>query len=86
MSKAYIPDRVDIVWLDFDPANGKENGTYRPALILSYKAYNKATGLVISAQHQPQRRKIGSPCHKPGQRLGCCLRYRANNVMAGSQS
>ena len=47
MSKAYIPDREDIVWLDFDPTKGKEIGTYRPALILSYKAYNKATGLVI---------------------------------------
>lgn len=47
MSKAYIPDREDIVWLDFDPTTGKEIGKYRPALILSYKAYNKATGLVI---------------------------------------
>ncbi len=43
----YIPDRNDIVWLDFDPTKGKEIGKYRPALVLSGKGYNKATGLLI---------------------------------------
>ncbi|TAN70700.1 MAG: MazF family transcriptional regulator [Methylobacter sp.] len=43
----YIPDRRDVVWLDFDPQKGKEAGKYRPALILSSKAYAKQTGLVI---------------------------------------
>lgn len=47
MSKVYIPEREDIVWLDFEPTKGNEIGKYRPALILSYKAYNKVTGLVI---------------------------------------
>jgi len=43
----YIPDRRDIVWLDFEPQKGKEAGKYLPALILSSKAYAKRTGLVI---------------------------------------
>lgn len=43
----YIPDRNDIVWLDFEPVKGKEIGKYRPALILSSIDYNKQTGLVI---------------------------------------
>ena len=43
----YIPDRKHIVWLDFEPAKGKVIGNYRPALILSSKTYNKASGLVI---------------------------------------
>jgi len=43
----YIPDRSDIVWLDFEPQKGKEVGKYRPALILSSKAYAQQTGLVI---------------------------------------
>jgi len=34
----YIPDRKHIVWLDFEPAKGKEIGKYLPALILSSKA------------------------------------------------
>lgn len=47
MDKVYIPDRCDIVWLDFEPTKGKEIGKYRPALVLSSKAYNRSTGLLI---------------------------------------
>lgn len=43
----YTPDRADIVWLDFEPKKGSEIGKYRPALILSSKAYAKKTGMVI---------------------------------------
>ncbi|MDE2107676.1 MAG: type II toxin-antitoxin system PemK/MazF family toxin [Gammaproteobacteria bacterium] len=43
----YVPDRNHIVWLDFEPTRGREIGKYRPALVLSGKAYNKATGLLI---------------------------------------
>jgi mRNA interferase MazF len=44
---AYVPERNDLVWLDFEPTRGKEIGKYRPALVLSGKAYNQATGLLI---------------------------------------
>lgn len=47
MSKSYIPKRNDIIWLDFEPTKGKEIGKYRPALVLSSKEYNQATGLII---------------------------------------
>lgn len=43
----YIPERGDIVWLDFEPAKGKEIGKYRPALVLSSRLYNQQTGLLI---------------------------------------
>ena len=43
----FIPDRNDIIWLDFEPKKGKEVGKYRPALVLSSKPYNKKTGLLI---------------------------------------
>lgn len=45
--KAYTPERNDIIWLDFEPTKGKEIGKYRPALVLSSKDYNQATGLII---------------------------------------
>jgi mRNA interferase MazF len=45
--KTYIPNRNDIVWLDFEPVKGKEIGKYRPALVLSSIDYNKNTGLMI---------------------------------------
>ena len=47
MSNNYIPDRQDFVWLDFEPTKGKEIGKYRPAFVLSSKAYNQQTGLLI---------------------------------------
>lgn len=43
----YIPERNDIVWLDFEPTKGKEIGKYRPALVLSSRQYNQLTGLLI---------------------------------------
>lgn len=43
----YIPDRGDVVWLDFEPTKGKEIGKYRPALILSSKQYAQKTAMVI---------------------------------------
>ena len=47
MSKKYIPDRNDIVLLDFEPTKGREIEKYRPALILSSKDHNNKTGLLI---------------------------------------
>ena len=47
MKASYIPDRQDIIWLDFDPKKGKEIGKLRPALVLSSKALNKQTGMII---------------------------------------
>jgi len=43
----YVPDRADVVWLDFEPTKGKEVGKYRPVLILSSKEYAQKTGLII---------------------------------------
>lgn len=42
-----IPDRNDLVWLDFESTKGKEIGKYRPAFVLSGKQYNQASGLLI---------------------------------------
>ena len=44
---AYIPDRGDIVWLNFTPQTGHEQRGKRPALILSPKMYNEKTSLCI---------------------------------------
>jgi mRNA interferase MazF len=43
----YVPDRRDVVWLDFEPTKGREIGKYRPALVLSSRDYNRKTGLLI---------------------------------------
>ena len=43
----YVPDRGDIVWLQFNPQSGHEQAGKRPALTLSPKAYNQKVGLAI---------------------------------------
>ena len=47
VSKSYIPERGDIVWLDFNPQLGHEQRGRRPALTLSFKAYNEKIGLAL---------------------------------------
>jgi mRNA interferase MazF len=54
-SKKYIPDRGDIVWLDFNPQAGHEQKGRRPALTVSYKEYNGKIGLGLFC---PITRKI----------------------------
>ena len=43
----YIPERGDVVWLDFNPQAGHEQRGRRPALILSPSAYHAKTSLCI---------------------------------------
>ena len=43
----YIPCRRDIVWLDFNPQQGKEITKTRPALVISPELYNAKTGLAL---------------------------------------
>jgi len=46
-SGKYVPDRWDLVWLNFTPQTGHEQRGRRPALILSPKIYNEKTSLCI---------------------------------------
>jgi mRNA interferase MazF len=45
--KKYLPDRGDVVWLDFSPQTGHEQQGKCPAVVLSPQAYNKKTGLAL---------------------------------------
>lgn len=47
MVAKYIPNRGDIVWLNFTPQSGHEQMGKRPALVLSPKEYNIKVGLAI---------------------------------------
>jgi mRNA interferase MazF len=44
---AHIPNRGDIVWLNFTPQAGHEQAGRRPALVLSPESYNGKVGLAI---------------------------------------
>lgn len=42
----YIPEKQDIVWIDFDPSAGKEIQKRRPAIVVSRREYSERTGFV----------------------------------------
>lgn len=43
----YVPDRGDIVYLNFSPHQGREQGYTRPAIILSPARYNRMSSLAL---------------------------------------
>jgi len=43
----YVPDRGDLVWVDFSPQTGHEQAGRRPAVVLSPLVYNRKSGLTI---------------------------------------
>ncbi len=45
--RPYVPDRGDIVWLQFDPQAGHEQAGHRPSLVLSPASYNRLSGLML---------------------------------------
>lgn len=47
MARQYVPDRGDIVWLQFNPQAGHEQAGHRPALVISPRAYNARVGLAL---------------------------------------
>lgn len=47
MSALHVPDRGDVVWLDFSPQAGREQAGLRPGLVISPSLYNRASGLAL---------------------------------------
>jgi mRNA interferase MazF len=43
----YVPDRGDVVWIDFSPQAGHEQGGRRPGVILSSAIYNGRVGNAV---------------------------------------
>jgi mRNA interferase MazF len=43
----YVPAAGDVVWLDFDPQTGREQAKRRPALVITERIYNSASGLAV---------------------------------------
>jgi mRNA interferase MazF len=48
MAPHYVPEAGDIVWLNFTPQSGREQAGHRPALVLTPRAYNAKTSLMLS--------------------------------------
>ena len=48
VESSYIPEKGDLVWLNFTPQSGHEQAGKRPAIVLSASAYNEKTSLMIA--------------------------------------
>ena len=47
MGGVQVPERGDVVWLEFNPQSGKEQAGHRPALVISPRSYNRKVGLAL---------------------------------------
>ncbi len=45
--KFWSPERRDVIWIDCNPQAGKEMRDVHPLLVLSPRAFNERTGIVI---------------------------------------
>ena len=43
----WVPDRRDMIWIESNPQTGREIRDVHPFLVLSPKAFNERTGVVI---------------------------------------
>ncbi len=55
----YIPDRGDIIWINFDPQVGHEQAGHRPALVVSRRNFNRASELLICFPIRSRRKGYG---------------------------
>ena len=80
--KKYIPERGDIVWLNFTSQAGHEQSGKRPALTLSPLAYNRKVGLAlfcpITSQEKGYPFEVGLP--KEGKTTGVVLSDQVRNL------
>ena len=42
-----MPDRRDVIWIDFNPQAGREMRDVHPLVVLFPRAFNERTGIVI---------------------------------------
>lgn len=54
--RSYVPDRGDIVWLQFNLQAGHEQAGHRPALVLSPANYNRLSGLMLCCTMASQKK------------------------------
>jgi mRNA interferase MazF len=53
--------RGDIHWADLNPVIGREQGGFRPVLILSHNIFNDRSGTVITVAITSQPQRAGFP-------------------------
>jgi mRNA interferase MazF len=80
--RGYVPDRGDIVWLNFTPQAGHEQAGHRPALVLSPAKYNGASGLMLCCPMTTQAKgyPFEVPVDAPGAQSSVVLADQVKSV------
>lgn len=60
-SALWVPDRADIIFIQFNPAVGEEMPDDHPMLVMSTKAFNERTGLVVGFPMTHAERHADNP-------------------------
>ena len=80
-AKRFIPDRGDIVWLDFNPQSGREQRGRRPALTVSFKEYNEKIGLGLFCPITSKIKGYPFEVEVVGKKIkGCVLSDQVKNL------
>lgn len=58
---AWVPDRRDVVWIDCNPQAGREMRDVHPLLVLSPRAFNARTSLVIGLPMTTAKYNLDNP-------------------------
>jgi mRNA interferase MazF len=72
--RRWAPDRRDLIWINCNPQVGREMKDFHPLLVLSPRAFNERTGIVIGLPMStagynatnPFALRIDRPEKKPG--------------------
>ena len=56
----YVPEAGDLIWTDFDPRIGREQGSRRPALVVSPAEFCRVTEFAIVCPITPRVRPFGT--------------------------
>ncbi len=82
MAGRYVPERGDLVWLQFNPQSGHEQAGRRPALVVSPAAYNRKVGLALFCPVTSQVKGYPFEVHLPttGEVAGVVLADQIKNL------
>lgn len=81
MKRSFVPNRGDVIWLNFDPRIGKEQSGHRPALVLSPQAYNKLVGLAVVCPITSHKKGYPFEVELTGRKVsGCILADHIKNI------
>lgn len=73
VDKKYIPEKGDVVWIDFDPSTGIEIQKRRPGLVVSSYEFNRSTRFAVicpitsTKRNNPTRFELSSTSKIKGQ-------------------